>query len=73
MAKTVSTLATPDDERTYDMLRAASRIRSGAELVDYIRIARRRRWTYALIADALRMSPSGVRRIHVAWMDKSFT
>ena len=72
MTKKVSTLNTPADEQAYDTLRAASRIRKGTELVDNIRVARRRGWSYALIADALSMSPSGVRRIHVAWMDKNY-
>lgn len=65
--KRTSTLRHVFDERLLDQLRAGSRLydkQHKERLTTYIREARRCGWTYALIADALRLSASRVRAIH---------
>lgn len=39
-------------------------------IIEYIRHARRRGWTYKLIGDALGLSADAVRRRHQAWKDE---
>ncbi|ALJ19518.1 hypothetical protein AOA12_06190 [Microbacterium sp. No. 7] len=63
------------DEKLHDTLRSWSRLyddRRRERLTDGIRKARRVGWTYGLIADALRMHPTTVSRMHRAWQDKHY-
>lgn len=60
-----STLRHVFDERLFDSLRAASRRYSkAADLQPWICEAHRVGWTWRLIADAARISPTTARRVH---------
>lgn len=71
--KRTSTLRHVFDERAYDHMRAASRAiphngQRMTKLGEYAREGRRIGWTWALIADALRVTPSTARRYRDAYV-----
>lgn len=69
--RTHSSINTEADRRTFDHLRTVAGqygdTMGDDVLTEYTRYCRRLKWSYALIADALNVSASKVRRLHHAW------